>query len=191
MVKKGLLIVISGPSGVGKGTLIREFIQDPGLNLSYSISMTTRPPRDGEKNGINYYFVTKEEFEKNIAEDHLLEWTEFVGNYYGTPFVEVEKLRNEGKNVLLEIEVNGCLQIKKKCPDALTIFIVPPSCNELEERIRKRGSEPEEIVQQRLAKAAKELEMTSQYRYIICNDDVALAADLIRTIIRHHLEKEF
>lgn len=191
MAQKGLLIVISGPSGVGKGTVIREFIHDPDLNLSYSVSMTTRAPREGEKNGINYYFVSKEEFEQNIAKDNLLEWTEFVGNYYGTPFAEVERLRREGKNVLLEIEVNGCMQIKKKCPDALTIFIVPPSCSALEERIRKRGSEPEEIVQQRLVKAAKELEMTCQYRYIVCNDDADLAADLIRTIIRHHLKKEF
>lgn len=191
MVKKGLLIVVSGPSGVGKGTVIKEFINDPSLNLSYSISMTTRAPRDGEKDGVNYYFVTKEEFERNIAEGRMLEWTEFVGNYYGTPLAEAERLRAAGKNVLLEIEVNGCMQIKEKCPEAVTVFIVPPSQRELEERIRKRGSEPEEIVQQRLAKATKELEMTCQYRYIVCNDDVALATDLIRTIIKHHLEKEF
>jgi guanylate kinase len=191
MAEKGLLVVISGPSGVGKGSVIQRFLSDPDLKLSYSVSMTTRPPRPGEVDGVNYYFVSKERFEEAIEKDELLEWTEFVGNYYGTPLASVERLRSQGRNVLLEIEVNGCMQVKKKIPEALTIFIVPPSTKELEERIRKRGSEPEEIVQQRLAKAAKELEMTDQYRYIVCNDDVDLAADIIRTIIKHHMEKEF
>jgi guanylate kinase len=191
MAEKGLLVVISGPSGVGKGSVIQRFLSDPDLKLSYSVSMTTRPPRPGEVEGVNYYFVSKERFEQAIERDELLEWTEFVGNYYGTPLASVERLRSQGRNVLLEIEVNGCMQVKKKVPEALTIFIVPPSTKELEERIRKRGSEPEEIVQQRLAKAAKEMEMTDQYRYIVCNDDVDLAADIIRTIIRHHMEKEF
>ncbi|MDD6680954.1 guanylate kinase [Galactobacillus timonensis] len=191
MTKKGLLIVISGPSGVGKGSVISRFINDPDLKLSYSVSMTTRSPRVGEKDGVNYYFVTRDQFMQAVKEGKMLEWTEFVGNCYGTPLEGVEKLRNEGRNVLLEIEVNGCKQVKEKCPDALTIFIVPPSTRELEDRIRKRGSEPEEIVQQRLAKAAKELEMTDQYRYVVCNDDIDLAADIIRTIIRHHMEKTF
>lgn len=191
MPKKGLLIVISGPSGVGKGTVIKEFLKDPDLNLSYSVSMTTRAKRPGEVDGVNYYFVTREQFEQAVKEGKLLEWTEFVNNYYGTPLEGVEKLRNEGKNVLLEIEVNGCRQVKEKCPDALTIFIVPPSMKELEARIRGRRTEPEEIVQQRLAKAAKELEQSGNYRYIVCNDDVSLAADIIRVIIRHHMEKDF
>ena len=191
MTKKGRLIVISGPSGVGKGSVISRFINDPDLKLSYSVSMTTRSPRAGEKDGVNYYFVTRDQFMQAVKEGKMLEWTEFVGNCYGTPLEGVEKLRNEGRNVLLEIEVNGCKQVKEKCPDALTIFIVPPSTRELEDRIRKRGSEPEEIVQQRLAKAAKELEMTDQYRYVVCNDDIDLAADIIRTIIRHHMEKTF
>ena len=179
MTKKGLLIVVSGPSGVGKGTVLKEFMNDPDLKLSYSVSMTTREKRPGEVDGINYYFVTKEEFEKVRDEGGLLEWTEFVGNYYGTPLAGVEKLRNEGRNVLLEIEVNGCRQVKEKVPDALTIFIVPPSMKELEKRIRGRKTEPEEIVQQRLAKAEKG------------NDDVKLAADIIRVIIRHHMERDF
>ena len=174
MTKKGLLIVVSGPSGVGKGTVLKEFMNDPDLKLSYSVSMTTREKRPGEVDGINYYFVTKEEFEKVRDEGGLLEWTEFVGNYYGTPLAGVEKLRNEGRNVLLEIEVNGCRQVKEKVPDALTIFIVPPSMKELEKRIRGRKTEPEEIVQQRLG-----------------NDDVKLAADIIRVIIRHHMERDF
>ena len=191
MNKKGLLIVVSGPSGVGKGTVLKQFMNDPELKLSYSVSMTTRAPRPGEVDGVNYYFVNMEQFEKAIQEGDLLEWTEFVGNYYGTPLSGVEKLRNEGRNVLLEIEVNGCRQVKEKCPDALTIFIVPPSMKELEKRIRGRSTEPEEIVQQRLAKASKEMEMTGSYRYVVCNDDVELAADIIKVIIKRHMEKDF
>ena len=191
MQDKGLLIVISGPSGVGKGTVIQRFINDPELKLAFSVSMTTRAMREGEQEGVNYYYVSREEFEKTRDEGGLLEWTEFVGNYYGTPLAAVERMRNEGKSVLLEIEVDGCQQVKKKVPDALTIFIVPPSVKELESRIRGRKSEAEEIVQQRLAKATKELEKTNQYRYVVCNDDVDLAADIIRVIIRHHMEKDF
>ena len=191
MKDKGLLIVISGPSGVGKGTVIKKIIDDPELKLSYSVSMTTRAKREGETEGVNYYYVSREEFEKTRDEGGLLEWTEFVGNYYGTPLAAVERQREEGRNVLLEIEVDGCQQVKKKVPDALTIFIVPPSIKELEARIRGRKTEAEEIVQQRLAKASKELEKTNQYRYVVCNDDVNLAADIIRVIIRHHMEKEF
>ncbi len=191
MNKSGLLIVISGPSGVGKGTVIREIIDDPALNLSYSVSMTTREKRAGEQEGVNYYYVTREKFEETRENGGLLEWTEFVGNYYGTPVAEIERLRAEGKNVLLEIEVEGCMQVKEKVPDALTIFIVPPSLKELEKRIRGRRTEAEEIVQQRLAKARKELEMTGQYRYVVCNDDIQLAADIIRVIIKHHMERDF
>lgn len=189
MADKGLLIVISGPSGVGKGTVIKQFINDPDLKLSYSVSMTTRAMREGEQEGVNYYYVSRQEFEDTINNGGLLEWTEFVGNYYGTPLAEVERLRNLGRNVLLEIEVDGCMQVVKKIPDALTIFIVPPSMKELESRIRGRKSEPEEIVQQRLAKAQKEMEVSGNYRYIVCNDDVELAADIIRVIIRHHMAK--
>ncbi|MBR2794228.1 MAG: guanylate kinase [Solobacterium sp.] len=189
MADKGLLIVISGPSGVGKGTVIKQFINDPDLKLSYSVSMTTRAMREGEQEGVNYYYVSRQEFEDTINNGGLLEWTEFVGNYYGTPLAEVERLRNLGRNVLLEIEVDGCMQVVKKIPDALTIFIVPPSMKELENRIRGRKSEPEEIVQQRLAKAQKEMEVSGNYRYIVCNYDVELAADIIRVIIRHHMAK--
>ena len=120
----------------------------------------------------------------------MLEYAEFVGNYYGTPLANVEKLRNEGKNVLLEIEVEGAGKVQKKCPDALSIFIIPPSMDELERRIRNRKTEPEEIVQQRLAKAAKEMQMLGQYKYVICNDDIDLAAELISTIIKRHMEMQ-
>lgn len=185
---KGLLIVISGPSGVGKGTVIKKFVDDPELKLAFSVSMTTRGKRAGEVDGENYHFVTKEEFERARENGELLECAEFVGNWYGTPLSEVERLRNEGRNVLLEIEVNGCRQVRSKVPDALTIFIVPPDMNELEKRIRGRATEPEEIVQERLAKAQKEMEMIDQYKYVICNDDADLAADIIRLIIRRYME---
>ena len=188
MMKKGLLVVLSGPSGVGKGTIRDLFIRRPELNLTFSISMATRNKRAMETDGVDYYFVSKERFQEAIANDELLEWAEFVGNYYGTPLAEVERLRNLGKNVLLEIEVQGALQIKEKCPDALTIFIVPPSMDELERRIRGRRSEPEEIVQQRLNKASKEMELTGQYRYVVCNEDPQLAADIISVIIKRHME---
>ena len=189
-MKKGLLIIISGPSGVGKGTIRSYFMNDESLKLAYSISMTTRSPRVGEKDGVDYIFTTKEAFEEAIKNGELLEWAEFVGNYYGTPMEEVEKLRNEGKNVLLEIEVQGAMQVREKCPDALTIFIIPPNMEELEKRIRGRRSEPEEIVQQRLAKASKEMKMMDNYKYIVCNDDPKLAADLISSIIKRHMETE-
>ncbi len=188
-MKKGLLIIISGPSGVGKGTVRNYFMNDESLKLEYSISMTTRLPRQGEKDGVDYIFTTKEKFEEAVQKGELLEWAEFVGNYYGTPISQVEKLRNEGKNVLLEIEVQGATQVTEKCPDALTIFIIPPSMEELEKRIRGRRSEPEEIVQQRLAKADKEMKLVNNYKYIVCNDDPKLAADLISSIIKRHMEE--
>ena len=189
-MKKGLLIIISGPSGVGKGTVRKYFMDDDSLRLTYSISMTTRKPRQGERDGVDYIFTTRETFEEAIAEGELLEWAEFVGNYYGTPLTQVEKLREEGKNVLLEIEVQGADQVRKKCPDALSIFIIPPSMEELEKRIRGRRSEPEEIVQQRLAKAENEMKMVSNYKYIVCNEDPQLAAELISSIIKRHMYVE-
>jgi len=187
-MKKGLLVVLSGPSGVGKGTIRDLFIRRPELNLAFSISMTTRTKRAQEIDGIDYKFVTRARFEEAIANNELLEWAEFVGNYYGTPMAEVERLRNKGKNVLLEIEVQGALQVKERCVDALTIFVVPPSMEELERRIRNRKSEPIEIVQQRLLKASKEMELTGMYRYVVCNEDPQLAADIISVIIKRHME---
>lgn len=187
-MKRGLLIVLSGPSGVGKGTILKEFVNDPQLNLAYSVSMTTRNRRPTEVEGVNYNFVNRETFESAIQQGELLEYAEFVGNYYGTPMKNVEKLRNEGKNVLLEIEVQGCLQVREKCSEALTIFIIPPSMEELERRIRGRGTEPEEIVQQRLSKANREMEMVNQYKFVVCNEDPKLAASLISLIIQRHME---
>ena len=169
---------------------VKYFEKDERLNLAYSTSMTTRKPRAGEVDGKDYFFSTREDFEKAIQEGGLLEWAEFVGNYYGTPLKEVNRLRDEGKNVLLEIEVQGAIQVQEKCPDAVSIFIIPPSMEELERRIRGRSTEPEEIIQQRLAKASNEMKMVSQYKYIVCNDDPKLAAELIKTIILRHVELE-
>jgi guanylate kinase len=188
-MSKGLLIVLSGPSGVGKGTILKEVMKDESLKLAFSISMTTREKREGEVDGVNYFFVSKDEFEQAVKDGKLLEYAEFVGNYYGTPLEYVEKLRNQGINVILEIEVQGCMQVQEKEPGALTIFIVPPSMEELESRIRGRKSEPEEIIQQRLAKAEKEMEMLNRYKYVVCKDDVELAADIISVIIRRHMER--
>lgn len=187
-MSKGLLIVLSGPSGVGKGTVLKELMKDESLKLAFSISMTTREKREGEEDGVSYFFVTRDEFEQAVKEGKMLEYAEFVGNYYGTPREYVEKLRNEGMNVVLEIEVQGCMQVREKEPDALTIFIVPPSMEELESRIRGRKTEAEEIIQQRLAKAEAEMEMLNKYKYVVCNDDVKLAADIISVIIRRHME---
>ncbi len=183
---RGLLIVFSGPSGVGKGTVRALFADRPELNIAYSISMTSRAKREGETDGVEYHFVSREEFEQAIANDELLEYAEFVGNYYGTPKAFVEKLRDEGKNVLLEIEVEGATIVKEKCPDALSIFLIPPSMEELERRIRGRKTEPEEVVQQRLAKAQREMNMMNRYQYVICNDDAELAADIIALIIERY-----
>lgn len=188
-MKKGLLIMISGPSGVGKSTVREHFIKNKELNLTYSISMTTRGPRAGEEDGKDYFFVSKERFEQAIENGELLEHAQFVGNYYGTPLAYVEKLREEGKNVLLEIEVEGAKQVISKCPDVLSIFIVPPSLEDLEKRIRGRKSEPEEVIQQRLAKAQKEMELMHYYKYIVCNEDVLLASQSITSIIQRHMNQ--
>jgi len=186
-MKKGLLIIISGPSGVGKGTVRDFFMKDNSLNLTYSISMTTRSPRSNEVDGKDYIFVSKEQFEKAIQNGELLEWAEFVGNYYGTPLSQVESLRNAGKNVLLEIEVQGAQQVSEKVPDAISIFMIPPTMEELENRIRGRKSEAEEVIQERLAKAEKEMKLIKDYKYVVCNDDPELAAQYIGLIVKRHM----
>lgn len=188
-MKKGLLIVLSGPSGVGKGTIRRRVFEDEALNLSYSISMTTRKPRRFETEGVDYFFVDEDFFVNNIEKGNFLEFAKFVGNYYGTPKDYVEKLRNEGKNVFLEIEVEGAKQVLSKMEgeDILSIFLVPPSLEELERRIRGRRSEPEDIVQERLNKAKREIGLKDSYQYIVLNDTVARASEEIKRIIRNKL----
>ena len=182
--KKGLLIVISGPSGVGKGTVRKALFEREGHDLVYSVSMTTRKPRDGEVDGSDYYFVSQEEFERQIENDNLLEYAKFVGNYYGTPYDKVEEQLERGNEVVLEIEVQGAIQEKAKKPDAVFIFIAPPSYKALEQRLRRRGTESEEIIKERLDKAYREIEQAPAYDYIVINDDVDNAADRIMAIIR-------
>lgn len=190
-MKKGLLIVLSGPSGVGKGTVRKKVFKDESLNLAYSISMTTRSPRNMEKDGVDYFFVNVPTFKKMIEDDKFLEYTYFVGNYYGTPWDYVEKLRNEGKNVFLEIEIEGAKKVLSKChDDVISIFLVPPSLEELERRIRGRKSEPEEIIQERLKKAQREISFSEQYQYKVVNDRLNRAANQIKSIIRKRLKKD-
>lgn len=189
MDKKGLLIVLSGPSGVGKGTVRKVLFEDKSLNLAFSISMTTRKPRNQEINGVDYFFVSKEEFEQGIKDDKFLEHAYFVGNYYGTPKDYVEKLRNEGKNVFLEIDVEGTKQVMKKCKDDrfLSFFLLPPSLDELERRIRGRRSESDEVIKERLEKARREINLQNNYDYQILNDDINKAALQIAKIIKEKM----
>lgn len=182
--EKGLLIVLSGPSGVGKGTVREALFKREDHNLVYSISMTTRSPRVGEKNGREYFFVSKDEFEENIRNGKMLEYAEFVGNYYGTPLEEVKKQLKNGNEVVLEIEVQGALQVREKMKDAIFVFIAPPSIEALYNRLKLRGTEDESVIQSRIAKAKKELDLAYKYDYIVVNDTVDNAADRIMAIIR-------
>ena len=188
MNKKGLLIILSGPSGVGKGTVRKELVKDPSLELFFSVSMTTRSMRPGEVDGKDYYFVSKEEFQKNIDNGNLLEWAEFVGNRYGTPKDKVEEMREQGKNVFLEIETKGTATVLSKCPDAISIFLMPPSMEALESRIRGRRTEAEEVIQERLAKARSELPLASKYKYVVLNDTIERASKEIASIIKENLK---
>ncbi|HHZ18157.1 MAG TPA: guanylate kinase [Acholeplasmataceae bacterium] len=180
----GLLIVLSGPSGVGKGTVRDALFEMEGHDLVYSVSMTTRPPRAGEVDGRDYFFVTREEFEANIRAGKMLEYAEFVDNYYGTPLDNVMNNLSAGREVVLEIEVQGAEQVRKKMPDAVFIFIAPPSLDALYKRLRARGTEPEEVIQQRIEKAKREINLAYKYDYIVVNDTVENAADKILAIIR-------
>ncbi len=191
MVNKGLLIVLSGPSGVGKGTIRKMLFKDKSLNLAYSISMTTRAPRKKEKDGVDYFFVSKEFFEQKLKEDRFLEHVYFVGNYYGTSKDYVDELRNQGKNVFLEIEVEGAKQVISKCEndDIISIFLMPPSLEELERRIRGRKSETEEVIQERLAKARKEINLKENYQYVVMNENVYNAKKEITRIIKSRMSK--
>ena len=185
-MKKGLLIILSGPSGVGKGCVRQEIMKNDKLGLVYSISMTTREKREKEVDGRDYYFVSDEEFQKNIDNGNFLEWANFVGHRYGTPKDKVEQLRNQGKNVFLEIEINGANQVMSKVHDdrMISIFLMPPSFQALENRIRKRKTESEEIIQERLQKGLKEMTMTENYDHVVINDKVQRAAQEIIDLIK-------
>ena len=179
---KGVLLVVSGPSGAGKGTicqLLREQLPD----LGYSISVTTRQPRVGEVDGVNYFFKTVPQVKEMIAKGELLEYAEVYGNYYGTPRKYVEDLLNAGHDVLLEIDIQGALQIKERFPEGVFVFIVPPSLDELSARIYKRGTDSEDVIKRRMASAAGELTYAQKYDYIIVNDIAQKAANKVLTIM--------
>lgn len=188
MMKKGNLFVISGPSGVGKNTVINEFLKN-NKEVKLSISCTTRLPRQGEKDGINYFFLTKEEFENDIKEGKFLEWAEFNGNFYGTKQEYVEKTLANQQDIILEIDTQGAMQIKKKLPDAVLIFIAPPSREVLENRLKGRGTESEDVVQKRLNIAIGELEKMKDFDFVIVNDDLSKAANELKNIIKRKAAK--
>ncbi len=182
MPERGLLIVVSGPSGSGKGTVLAKVFARR-QRIFYSVSATTRAPRPGEVDGKNYYFLTRQEFENRIARGDMLEHAEYCRNYYGTPRTAVEERLRQGCDVVLEIELRGAMQVKAACPDAVMIFIMPPSRAELERRLRGRGTENEEKIQNRLRTADEEMASASRYDYIVVNAQVAEAADTIDCII--------
>ncbi|WP_338984753.1 guanylate kinase [Spiroplasma endosymbiont of Diplazon laetatorius] len=185
MNKQGKIIILSGPSGVGKGTINKELAQDKSLNLVQSISMTTRAPRPGEVDGVNYFFVDKETFKDSIQHNELIEYAEFIDNFYGTPRKTVYDKIAKGENVILEIEVVGATQVlKKEKPENLvSIFLMPPSLKALEQRLRKRGTEKEEIIKQRLDKALLEIPLKHKYQYIIEIDSVENAVAKVKEVL--------
>lgn len=168
-IERGRLVVVSGPSGVGKGTVLKYVLGRD--DFVYSVSATTRSPREGEVDGVNYFYITKEKFEKMIASDEFIEYANYNGNYYGTPKFFVEDMLSKGKNVILEIEVQGAMQVKKTVPDAMFVFIAPESIQVLEERLRGRGTETEDVIAGRLAIAEKEIRSCLMYDYIVINRD--------------------
>ena len=172
MNKKGILAVVSGFSGAGKGTLMKELLNQHQDQYALSISATTRKPREGEEHGREYFFLTVEEFQNMIAEDALIEHACYVGNYYGTPRSYVEEQMAAGRDVILEIEIQGALEVKKKFPDTLLLFVTPPSAEVLEERLRGRGTETEEVIRERLKRASQEAMYMDQYDYILVNDNL-------------------
>ncbi len=181
------LFVISGCSGVGKGTVINEFMKRNSDDFILSVSCTTRKPRPNEIDGVNYFFISKEEFEKNIKEDKFLEYAQFAENYYGTKKKYVQQKMEDGYNVILEIDTQGALQVKEKMQQAVLIFIAPPSVEELENRLRGRHTEDEATIQKRLAQVKIELERSLKYDYTIINDNIERAVEEIESIVRENV----
>ena len=181
--ERGSLIVMSGPSGCGKGTVIQEFLKKH-KDAWLSISCTSRDPRPGDVPNETYYFVSREEFEEKIEQQEFLEYAEYNGNYYGTPLDKVNEQLDQGNEVVLEIEVEGAIQVKRKVPDCVMIFIVPPGKQALYDRLKRRGTENDEVIQERISKANREFKLAHLYDYIVVNDEVNNAADRIMAIIR-------
>lgn len=187
---RGILIVLSGPSGVGKGTVCAA-LRATAKDLVYSVSATTRTPRIGETEGVNYFFKTREQFEKMICGSDLLEWAEYCGNYYGTPRDFVERTLESGKDIILEIEVQGALKVKQSFPEGIFIFLLPPSLDELQSRIVTRGTETEDSIRYRMSAAKEELKLIEHYDYAIVNDRVELACQRIESILTaEHCRRE-
>lgn len=186
-MRKGLLILISGPSGTGKGTVC-DLLRQKHPEISYSISATTRQPRPGEQDGVNYYFYTKEKFQEMIDQGQLLEWAEVYGNFYGTPKQKVLDRLEAGEDILLEIDTQGALNVMKVMPEGLFIFLLPPSLEELAARLKGRGTETEESLHRRLGAAVDEIKLATKYRYVVVNDKVEDAQETIANIIEaeHH-----
>lgn len=184
MTKRGLLIVLSGPSGVGKGTVRAAIFSKGEQKFVYSISATTRKPRIGETDGVDYFFKTREEFEQMIQNKQLLEYAEYVGNYYGTPLEYVENTLATGKDVFLEIDVQGAIQVRELMPEGVFIFLTPPDLNELESRIVNRGTDSDEVIAKRMKTAREELELMKYYDYSVVNDTVDNAVQKIEAIIQ-------
>ncbi|OLO40837.1 guanylate kinase [Alkalihalophilus pseudofirmus] len=188
--EKGLLVVLSGPAGVGKGTVCSALRQE-NTDIQYSVSATTRAPREGEVDGVNYFFKSRDEFEEMIKNDDLLEWAEYVGNYYGTPIDYVKKTINEGRDIILEIEVQGALKVKDRLPEGVFIFLMPPSLAELRKRIEGRGTETADVINKRMTVAKEEIDMMKKYDYVVENDEVQLAVDRIKAIVTaEHCKRE-
>ena len=182
--KKGALIIVSGPSGSGKGTIMSEYFKNYTEDNSFlSISATTRAPRPGEKEGVNYYYKTKEEFEYMINNDGLAEWAEFCGNYYGTPKKAVLDMLDAGRNVILEIEVQGAMKVKESFPEAAFVFVLPPSFKELKKRLVERKTESEQVIDIRLNRARQEVLLIDNYDYILINDELDSAVEKFHSIV--------
>lgn len=179
----GKLFVISGPSGVGKGTLVKKLLED-NKDLYLSVSATTRNPREGEIDGINYYFKTAEEFQAMVSNGEFLEWASFCKNSYGTPKGPVCDMLEIGKDVILEIEIQGAMQVKKNMPECVLMFIAPPSLEELKSRLKGRGTETEDVINLRIETATKELKVAKEYDYIVVNDNIDKATDDILSVIK-------
>jgi len=184
MSSKGTLIVISGPSGSGKGTVVKA-LKELMPTIGVSVSATTRAPREGETDGVEYFFVSRESFEKMIEDGEILEYTTYCGNYYGTPGREAKRITDEGRDLILEIEVDGAAQVKKKFPEAVTVMLIPPSLSVLEERLRGRGTESDDVIKSRLDRACEEIKQAYDYDYVVVNEDggVESCAKQIKRII--------
>lgn len=189
--QRGLLIILSGPSGVGKGTVRAAIFKENLFNYVYSVSATTRKSRPGEVDGTDYYFVSREEFEQMIREDALLEYAEYVGNYYGTPIQMIEDNLSQGRDVFLEIEVQGAMKVREKMPEGIFIFLAPPNLEELESRIAGRGTDCPEVIYERMQMAREEIDLMQHYDYVVVNDTVENAVKRVNAIIQcEHLKVE-